>query len=42
MGSMSLKNKEFLRDRYADIDFYDKDLTDALMQHNLVKGSGKK
>jgi hypothetical protein len=39
---MSLKSKEMIRDAYADVDFYDNDLTAALKKQKLVKGSDKK
>jgi glutathione synthase/RimK-type ligase-like ATP-grasp enzyme len=42
MGSMTDKGREFVRDQFAAIDFYDKDLTEALLKYNLVKGAGKK
>jgi len=42
MGSMSDKGREYVRDQFASVDFYDKDLTDALIKYNLVKGAGKK
>ena len=42
MGSMTDKGREFVRDQFAAVDFYDKDLTEALLKYNLVKGAGKK
>jgi hypothetical protein len=42
MGAMSEKGRIYVRDQFASIDFYDKDLTDSLLKYNLVKGSNKK
>ena len=41
MGGLKQSEREFVRDCFSLIDFYDVDLVQALKKFNLVKGSSK-